>query len=223
MTEAEWLVCTDPQLMLAFLGRKASDRKLRLFAVACCRAVWRWMTEEQFRRGVELMESHAETGIPEDKLESLEQDLAEAHNALFNREPDWDEPDYLAASMAMDAVSYPPDIAADMILAQYVHAVKLMSGEECVAPILRQLLVELFGNPFRPSPSFPPTVSAWNGATVIKFAQAIYDERRFADLPILADALEEAGSTDEAILSHCRQPGEHVRGCWVVDLLLGKA
>jgi hypothetical protein len=53
-------------------------------------------------------------------------------------------------------------------------------------------------------------------------AQVIYDERRFADLPILADALEEAGCTNTDILDHCRLPGEHVRGCWVVDLILRK-
>ena len=58
--------------------------------------------------------------------------------------------------------------------------------------------------------------------TVVQLAQAIYDDRAFDRIPILADALEEAGCTEAAILGHCRQPGEHVRGCWVVDLLLGK-
>jgi hypothetical protein len=53
-------------------------------------------------------------------------------------------------------------------------------------------------------------------------ARRIYDERAFHDLPILADALEEAGCTDAEILAHCRSSGEHVRGCWVVDLVLGK-
>ena len=57
---------------------------------------------------------------------------------------------------------------------------------------------------------------------MLNLAQAIYEERRFGDLPVLADALEEAGCTDADILSHCRGPGPHVRGCWVVDLLLGK-
>jgi hypothetical protein len=55
-----------------------------------------------------------------------------------------------------------------------------------------------------------------------KLAQAIYDERRFSDLPILGDALEEAGCMDAAILAHCRQPGGHGRGCWVVDRIVGK-
>jgi hypothetical protein len=64
---------------------------------------------------------------------------------------------------------------------------------------------------------------AWNNGIVVKIAQGIYDDRAFDRLPILADALEEAGCTNADILNHCRQPGEHVRGCWVVDLLLGKS
>jgi hypothetical protein len=62
----------------------------------------------------------------------------------------------------------------------------------------------------------------WNNATVPAIAQRICDERTFHDLPILADALEEAGCTDADILAHCRGGGEHVRGCWVVDSILGK-
>jgi hypothetical protein len=81
----------------------------------------------------------------------------------------------------------------------------------------------IFGNPFRPSPSLPSVTLAWNDGTVRRIAQGIYIDRAFDRLPILADALEEAGCTNADILAHCRQPGEHVRGCWVVDLLLGKA
>jgi hypothetical protein len=84
------------------------------------------------------------------------------------------------------------------------------------------LLHDLFGNSFRPS-TLDPTVLAWNGGTVPKLAQAIYDERRFADLPILADALEEAGCSNPDVLAHCRSDGPHVRGCWAVDFLLGKS
>jgi hypothetical protein len=76
--------------------------------------------------------------------------------------------------------------------------------------------------PFRPAPAVDPSWLAWNGGTVAKLAAAIYDERRFGDLPILADALEEAGCADAAVLAHCREPGDHVRGCWAVDLLTGR-
>ena len=79
----------------------------------------------------------------------------------------------------------------------------------------------IFGNPFRPV-TINPAWLTWNDGTVQKVAQGIYVERAFDRLPILADALEEAGCTSQEILNHCRQPGEHVRGCWVVDLVLGK-
>jgi hypothetical protein len=80
------------------------------------------------------------------------------------------------------------------------------------------LIRDIFGNPFRPV-TFGP---AWRTATVASLAQASYDERAFDRLPILADALEDAGCTNADILGHCRGGGEHVRGCWVVDLVLGK-
>jgi FHA domain len=64
---------------------------------------------------------------------------------------------------------------------------------------------------------------AWNDGVVKKLAQVVSEEQSYHRLPLLADALEDAGCTDLDILNHCRQAGEHVRGCWVVDLLLGKA
>jgi hypothetical protein len=94
----------------------------------------------------------------------------------------------------------------------------------------RQLLRDIFGNPFRPSPPLPAAVLAWNDGTVRRIAQAIYEERRMPEgtldtsrLAILADALLDAGSDDEDLMRHCRQPGAHYRGCWAVDAILGKA
>jgi hypothetical protein len=84
------------------------------------------------------------------------------------------------------------------------------------------ILHDLFGNPFRPV-ALDAACLVWNDGTIPKLAQAIYEERAFNRLPILADALEEAGCTDADILGHCRQPGSHVRGCWVVDAILGKS
>ncbi|MBI1916295.1 MAG: hypothetical protein HYS12_16425 [Planctomycetes bacterium] len=84
-----------------------------------------------------------------------------------------------------------------------------------------QLLCDVVGNPYRPM-TLGPDWLTWNSGTVVKIAQGIYDERAFDRLSILADALEDAGCVDGEILAHCRGPGPHVRGCWVVDLLLGK-
>jgi len=80
------------------------------------------------------------------------------------------------------------------------------------------LLREIVGNPFLPVPLDP----AWLTSTVQNLAAAIYTDRAFDRLPILADALEDAGCTNADVLGHCRGPGPHVLGCWVVDLLLGK-
>jgi hypothetical protein len=82
------------------------------------------------------------------------------------------------------------------------------------------LLRDIFGNPFR-RPTVDPAWLAWSGRMVVNLARGIYDEYRFADLPVLADALEEAGCDDADMLAHCRGSGPHARGCWVVDLVLG--
>lgn len=83
------------------------------------------------------------------------------------------------------------------------------------------ILHDIFGNPFR-TVAADPSWLAWNNGTVPALAQAIYDDRAFDRLPILADALEDAGCHNADILEHCRGGGEHARGCWVVDLVLGK-
>jgi hypothetical protein len=80
------------------------------------------------------------------------------------------------------------------------------------------LLRDIFGNPFRPV-SFSPQ---WRTDTALALAHQMYESRDFGAMPILADALQDAGCDNEDILSHCRGDGPHVRGCWVVDLVLGK-
>jgi hypothetical protein len=87
-------------------------------------------------------------------------------------------------------------------------------GEEACS-----LLRDIFGNPFRPV-ALDPAWLTWHDGLLVSMARRMYDSRDFTDMPILADALEEAGCSDQDILAHCRQPGEHVRGCWIVDLFL---
>ena len=81
------------------------------------------------------------------------------------------------------------------------------------------MIRDIAGNPFRPV-TFAPE---WRTSTVLGIAETIYADRTFGNLPVLADALEDAGCEHADILSHCRGPGPHVRGCWVVDLVLGKS
>jgi len=103
-----------------------------------------------------------------------------------------------------------------------LHASQATKWSETERRTQAAFLQDLFGNLFH-SVVIDSSWLAWNNHTIPKLAQAIYDDRAFDRLPILADALEEAGCTNADILNHCRQSGEHVRGCWVVDLLLGKS
>ncbi len=85
-----------------------------------------------------------------------------------------------------------------------------------------EVLRDIIGNPFRPLPQGNIAWLAWEGGMLPKLARAVYEERAFDRLAVLADALEDAGCADPALLGHLRGPGEHVRGCWAVDLLLEK-
>jgi hypothetical protein len=95
------------------------------------------------------------------------------------------------------------------------------TGRELSKPVVlhsRQLLFCIFGNPFRPV-AFDAN---WRTSDVVAMALGMYETRDFAAMPILADALQDAGCENADVLEHCRGAGPHVRGCWVVDLILGK-
>jgi hypothetical protein len=174
-------------------------RKLRLFASACCRRLW--ANSEVGIQLVELAERYA------DGLAEWQQLRAAAERNVVG----WD-----LWQAAERLASYRPQDATDNYA---LHLYQARHGED--SPIGCLLVREVFGNPFRPS-VLPPAVLRWNSGTVRRIAEGIYEERAFDRLPILHDALLDAGCDDEASLSHCREPGPHVRGCWVIDLLLGK-
>jgi hypothetical protein len=228
MTEAEWLACTDPNPMQAFLGDKGNERKLRLFAVACCRRIWHLLTDQRSREAVEVAERYADGRVTDEELETASERahvVWAADQKRASREGKWDRRSYLpyySASAAAYNVALPlgcwggaPAFVAPDEIARGVHS---NAGVEGIAQcgLLRDILGPL---PFRPVAAHP----TWLTYNVISLAQAIYGERAFDRLPILADALEEAGCTDADIMNHCREPGEHALGCWVVDLLLGKS
>jgi hypothetical protein len=110
-----------------------------------------------------------------------------------------------------------PDIEDCAILASQWAASAVRTRKKETA-MHCSLLRDIFGNPFRPV-AFDP---AWRTATAVGIAAKMYDSRDFAAMPILADALQDAGCENDAILRHCREEATHVRGCWVVDLVLGK-
>jgi hypothetical protein len=223
MTEQEWLECTDPQKMLAFLRGKASDRTLRLFACACCRRIWHSLTDERSRRAVEVAEQFADGAATDEELDAAG---AAAEAAMYHA---------AAAVYAVGDAGNVAMLAADAAIGAARRAAggahlaarsaAALAGEHAMAAKKAQceLLRDISSNPFRPSPALPSAALAWSGGTVRRIAQAIYDDRAFDRLPVLADALEEAGCTDSELLGHCRGPGPHCRGCWAVDALLGKS
>lgn len=210
MTEAEWLSCADPQRMLDFLGTRASDRKLRLWACACVHRIEHLVPHELGHQAVAVTERFVDGLADEREVFSVADAFYPCglYNAVY------DHP----ATRAAHAPLYRETVGQAA-----TYAVRCRKGPDRVTEQAAQvaLLHDIFGNPFRAA-MLDPFVLGWNAGTVIKLAQGIYDERAFDLLPILADALEDAGCTNQDILEHCRTGGEHVRGCWVIDLLLGK-
>jgi hypothetical protein len=218
VTEAEWMASTNPDDMLKHLGKKASKRKWRLFNCACCRRAWQLIADGRIRAIVEATERAC----------SRPWRYKEVDAACDTARPVWLRAmsDHGSVGQAIQAAinAHLTNRLTSRTAANAVAGRKpgRHSGAKHRQERAAQagLLRDVFGNPFRPAVPSPAWL-AWNDGAVRKMAQAIY-EGRFADLPILADALEDAGCTDAAILAHCRSGGEHVRGCWVVDLLLGK-
>jgi hypothetical protein len=221
MTEAEWLACTEPGRLNFWVvltaGKRYSNRKSKLFEVACCRQIWHIITDARCRRAIEVVELFADGVASED-------DLVMAQSALRVRRSRRITVGKLALSVAGGSNIF-SRLGADAREVELRHAGLDPDDKTAdAAAMSRQagLYRDIFGNPFRPVP-IDPTWLAWNDGTVPRMALAIYNDRAFDQLPILADALEEAGCTDADILAHCRSEGPHVRGCWVVDLLLGKS
>jgi hypothetical protein len=228
MTEADWLTSTDPQEMLVFLrdSGRASERKLRLFAVACCQRVDSLLTNwgraavvaaERFADGrtghEELHVAWSAVGFPKAEARRFAASAARAASSS----PSYDGTAHAAASAvnAVVARSHPTEADALRVAERMAQT---------------SLLRDIFGNPFRPPSVIPPAVVAWNDDTVRRLAESAYAERRLpsgtldpARLAVLADALEEAGLTDAELLQHLRGSGPHVRGCFAVDAVLGKS
>jgi len=226
MSEAEWMACTEPMPMLELLRGKASDRKLRLFACACCRGIWHLLTQEGSQRAVEVAERFVDglAGAEElirardeaSKMRFTARSIAWAAAWVVAREPGRD---MIQAARQTAGVSASAVAWAAIENAEYQDIDRLendaLKGEQKKQV---SLLLDIFGNPFRPVTLDP----AWKTPKVLALAQSVYAKPAFERLPILADNLEEAGCSDTQVLAHCRQLGAHVRGCWVVDSILDK-
>jgi hypothetical protein len=241
MTEAVWLTATDPTPILEFLRGKVSDRKLRLFSVASCRRVGHLFVDPVFYQAVDVGEVYADGGTSDEErqaaMEAAEAVFAGRWMGVLHSETIQTNvfSEMEAASAAIHAV-YPQDcfVGSDAELPYLtwlpVSAIKyeLRAGirdseqaalkERAEKAVHGLLLHDIIGNPFR-SIALDPS---WLSPTAVALARQIYESRDFTAMPILADALQDAGCENADILNHCRGGGVHVRGCWIVDRLLGK-
>jgi hypothetical protein len=231
MTEAEWLTCTNSSRMLEFLREKLSARKLRLFVGACCRSSWHLLADKRSRQAVAICERFAD-GVASKK--NLETALANAKAAAR------------IVRLRLQETARRPGVSQEAEGFQMAWATneavwaaqKAVEGDAWRSALQLagtwatsertgrySFMREIIGNPFRPISINP----SWLTSTISNLAATAYEDRAlpsghldFTRLAVLADALEVAGCTNADILTHCRHPGPHVRGCWVVDLILGK-
>jgi hypothetical protein len=214
MTEAEWLACDDPLPMLSFVQGKASDRKLRLFAAACCRHVWGHLLTDSGREAVEATERVADGLAGPHELTRIG-----PWRGVEQAQP-WEPPreritELLTGFREAWRVA---EMAREVAWEAAGLGVRRREGRSQAAS-----LRDLFGSPFRPAAD-----PARLDPTSASLARAAYEERELpfghldpARLAVLSDALEEAGCADADLLSHLRSPGPYVRGCWALDLVLG--
>jgi hypothetical protein len=249
VTRGEWLSGADPLEMVNAVADGVTDRKLRLFLVACCRRLWHLPAVPGLRNAAQAAEQFADG---ECSQEELERAARAAHAELDSADEDQGWPWLRKAGGAVLAACLPAGYLGNPVgsfAGRYVrgsywvmravdaaaeavarHAASVTEGDR--DGILEQalageraeqcrLLRDLVGDPFRPA-ELCPSWLAWNGGTVVGLAGTIYRERTFDMLPVLGDALEDAGCDDVQVLAHCRSRGPHVRGCWLLDALLGK-
>jgi hypothetical protein len=219
VTEAQWLSSKEPSAMLSFRPNKGSKRKRRLFACACVRRVWRVLRDERSRRGIEVAERFADDEAKQGELKKACAEALDAGVALPSEDSRNHCPRF-AASAAYCATKLSMSVATARIAAHESD----VASKDREKSVQARLMRCVFGNPFRPVTLDP----AWRTPTVTALAQAAYDERALPGgaldnvrLSVLADALEEAGCGED-VFGHLREKGPHVRGCWVIDLLLDK-
>jgi hypothetical protein len=240
VTESEWLACENPKPMLEFLRTRGSARKVRLLGCEYCRLIWEQLKPEESRRCVETAEAFADGEVNAIELQAAyeagEKAAAEKPGGLallsipavaaWVAGPNFDaetveniardcrdDGDEITCWLtfedgSVEVQSQPPKAWNELKVETRQHGLQQAN-----------YIRDIFGNPFHP-------VSAdarWLTSPVLDLARTMYESRDFAAMPILADALEEAGCGNGDILAHCRGDGPHVRGCWVVDLVLGKA
>ena len=220
MTEAEWLTATNPHHLLWHWGKDGpKSRRVLLLGVACCRLFADFLVAPQTQAALDGLEDLADlTDLTDQKKlrRSVErQAVRGCHWADRVAEK------YRIPAMAVSMLASLDHLNLFDNVVYYLRQVAEREGDLTSADRrLVGLIRDIFGNPFRPV-VFDPGCRT---STVLGLARPMYESRDFAPMPILADALQDAGCDNAGVLAHCRDPqGTHVRGCWVVDLLLGKS
>jgi hypothetical protein len=229
MDEATWLACTDPEHLAVFCENCRNERKMRLFLCACCHRLWHILTREEVRQAIAIAEQYADGLVDQNHVRTARQTIYKAR-AMAPLNSRWEKALSLAAAATRDNVCWE---GVGNVLSSLLEEAKVQAdvvGESLVprceqgkAIVEREnrWLCSVIRDLWTPFgwPQIRADWLRWNDGSIPKMAQTIYDERAFDQLPILADALEDAGCTDPAILNHCRQPGTHVLGCWLLDVL----
>jgi hypothetical protein len=215
VNEERWLTGKGIATMKRALG-KLSARKQRLFGCACCRRVWHLMAVEG-HAAVEAAERLADGLVTEPDWKPV---WWAAHRCGCRRNiPCFRKTATLAASYLFGKARSAAHYSSNMARSAVWDATRDEAAHRAEGAAQCDLLRDVAGNPYRPVPFDP----AWRTPGAVALAGSLYEGRCFEAMPMLGDALEEAGCTDAVILAHCRGPGPHVRGCWVVDGLLGKS
>jgi hypothetical protein len=209
LSDEQWLTWTQSEEILPYLHRTASTRKLRLLYCAFCRLIWDRVAPEH-RRVVETAEHYADGLEPELQWREVSRQSGFRERTLYGLRSLWFE-----------------GIETNRVL-QYIRNVlrpeQIWTSHDRLTPAERKaqcdVIRELFGQ-LHWDVRLQQSWLTWNDGIVPALARGIRKQGGFENLPILADALEEAGCHNSALLSHCRQPGEHLRGCWPVDLIVG--
>jgi hypothetical protein len=239
MTEAEWRACTDPTTMLESLRGRASHRKLRLFAVACCRRVWPVLRYGKGQEAVEMAERFADGHASRRALDAARAEMGREAKE-WDRWVPYESSDLenAEAAWAAWAVMNPTRTSAFLSVVEHAANAASEGGRRrerppagwpgyaaFIAEIREKLAAEAWAqcDLIRDIFRTPPAIDlAWLTPDVVALAATIYDQRSFDRMPVLVDALEEAGCRNSDILDHCRSGSQHVRGCWLLDALLRK-
>src|SRR5262245_949722 len=211
MTNEEWQSSADPDVLLdaARAAKRLNARKARLFACGCFWLVWDRITRDDIRTAVEMSEARADRRISQQELEQYRYPMTDPGDNVMS---------WLAAMVQSLVISnLNPSYVACSVRTSTENDVYRHARRGIPCRPQADLVREIVGNTTRPV-AFD---RRWRSADAVELARTIYEDRAFDRMPVLADALMDAGCADEQVLGHCRGEGPHVRGCWVVDHILG--